>query len=124
MSGVNLDLLERTMQHIEAEVARAGFDPADTTFAGDWYQGCFCGTGCCFAGTACVLDGSLDARAHEAFDIVNGEDFGVTVFDHAKSLLGLPDDIYEELVFGGNTCADLRRIVNAIKFHVGEGSLS
>mgnify|MGYP001587222180 CR=1 FL=1 len=116
--SVNVDLLDRTLAHIEANPE-------------EWEQTAYrCDTGMCFAGWACQLAGGRwltppcdhwgdvlvaepadDQERVRSFDGVHG----TVVLKRATRLLGLDFDIARDLFDVGNTLDDLRRIVADIK---------
>jgi hypothetical protein len=118
MSTPNVDLLRRTLAHIEANPA-------------DWNQATWrCGTGMCFAGWAVTLAGGqwyedkptslyrdeLIAEPDDADDFLNRRIGARTIHvdDRAKRVLGLEEGQAEVLFDGGNDLHDLRHIVTSL----------
>ncbi|MGI5485194.1 hypothetical protein [Microtetraspora malaysiensis] len=125
---LNIDLLKRTLEHIEATPE-------------EWYQGAYrCGTGMCFAGWACTFAGGVWAGGPDEWDgedliadegdgddasflyeDMNGNDvYGVSAGRRARRLLGLTPEQATDLFDGHNTLDDLRRIVAELCVEAGE----
>lgn len=130
MAELNIELLEKTMQHIE-------------THPEDWNQETWrCGTGMCFAGHAATLAGREWASENpdgdnsmmilakpDEFDSASFEETYshktgrwtttdrkvVLVEDVARSELGLAEDEAEIMFEPDNTKADLRKMVDNLK---------
>lgn len=117
--SVNVDLLDRTLAHIEANPE-------------EWKQSVYrCETGMCFAGWVCDLAGGEwlnapfdhwpDALAAEPTDdplrVVKfgGRRPGVTASYRAMRLLGITDEQADDLFEAQNALAELREIVAEIK---------
>lgn len=112
---VNVDLLTKTLAHIEAH--------PETWYQEDWRVRTDCGTACCFAGWAATLDGCVwyvrdDDLAEDDLDgwaeliTIGGATVGVG--EHAAKILGLSRYDADRLFDGGNNLTALRRIVGEL----------
>lgn len=104
--SVNVDLLRRTLAHIEQHPE-------------EWDQGTWrCGTAACFAGHAAILAGgrwSTDSLLPYATANVVSPDGSVRfVAEFAEEQLGLTDGQWGQLFHFENTLDDLRRIVGEL----------
>lgn len=113
---INIPLFQQTLGQIEAHPET-------------WYQAEYrCESGLCFAGWTCQLSGGTWASDPEgalASYLIAEPDDGKGVFSHegrriisaenrAMRLLGLDEDQADELFYGRNTLADLRRMVTKL----------
>jgi hypothetical protein len=104
---VNVELLKRTLEFIEANPK-------------EWDQKTWCGTSCCFAGHAAILAGSRRVeKAREpgalSWAHVRRPDGKLgLVWEVAERELGLDEWQASELFAADNTLADLRRIVGEL----------
>lgn len=105
---VNVDLLQRTLAHIEAHPE-------------EWNQGTWrCGTAACFAGHAAILAGAQWAEPdYETAPWLDNEKVITPsgerreVFDYAPEVLGLAHHSHP-LFNASNDLEDLRRIVGEL----------
>lgn len=132
MSGPNVDLLNRTLAHIEAN--------PDEWDQHTWRRKTECGTAMCFAGWAVTFSGGQWTepaveipdpigydRSH--FLTAEPEDYAdeacnaaIPVDDRACRVLGLTSKQADRLFWGGNTLADVREIVAEICATAGGGA--
>jgi hypothetical protein len=116
----NLDLLERTMAHIEAHPEQHD--------QGSWINAC--GTTFCFAGHAALLAGASKPLSENGFgngwfvDTVTSTSRALSSYwdvdedgvrEFARRSLGLSEDEADVLFNGGRDINELRAIVNALK---------
>jgi len=103
--SVNVELLKKTLAHIEAHPE-------------EWNQLEWCGTSCCFAGHAALLSGSSRVIDTEGAPVVlwarvrRPDGKLAHVWDVAEQELGLDEARAERLFQADNTIEDLRRIVS------------
>lgn len=114
----NVDLLKRTLAHIEAHPDR--WDQMDWRNTDADSERC--GTACCFAGWAAILNGSTwdvpDDQVRQQLDLDEDRlmevDGGVMVSDAARDALGLTGKQADQLFDCGNRLRDLRSIVGEL----------
>lgn len=130
MTEPNIDLLDKTLHHIETLEAFKG-DVDDEWEQAHWaihvrdVEGNICGTSCCFAGWAVVLAGDKlierqekdGCRCAVCVELVAQTPDGHlwSIENRARDLLGLNFDQAQCLFEGGNDLDDLRAHVRAIK---------
>lgn len=132
--ALNVELLDKTMAHIEAHLdawnqaswAQYEGDDLDTDELAqilmDDPNNPPCGTGMCFAGWACVLSGhklhfrTLDWAPYGAEAVMCNTDHGLDdIPETAQELLGITFAERNELFDGGNTLEDLQALVDELK---------
>lgn len=109
---INVELLDRTLAHIEANPER-------------WDQAVYrCATGMCFAGWACTLAGGLWISDDDEVLVAEPGEWPTHQWDgevvatarvRATRILGLDDAQASDLFSADNTIEDLRRIVAELR---------
>ncbi|XVQ07305.1 hypothetical protein ACQP1W_32450 [Spirillospora sp. CA-255316] len=110
-STPNVDLLKRTLAHIEAH--------PEEWDQNEWCTELDCGTAYCFAGWAIKLDGRATFTAVNDF-VIDEDGTSQDTDDYAAGLLGIKSleraerDCEEHLFAADNSLDDLRRIVGEL----------
>lgn len=115
--AVNVELLQKTLAHIEAH---------PKLWDQTWWrtERVGCGTAYCFAGWAAMLSGAAFVRLEDRtlsneFVIPAGGGDSIWIQTYAGQALGISSDKAMDLFNGDNTLADLRRIVGELVAEAG-----